>query len=173
MGLELICNCKKCGYNFDAYVGVDMLYPKVYSETVAKMKEGQFGEQGKEFFEVFPNGAISCENIVVQCNDCGQLMVVPDLTLYIPREGYNLVKQNKRIPWSTGFCGKGYEYISFSELHNHYQLFEQYDHRCTNCGGHTSVVIGFTERMDESIDRHVRCSECGSMMKIDIVGSWD
>lgn len=66
MGLDLTCNCKKCGYSFGAQVGVGMLYPKVYSETVEKMKEGQFGLQGKEFFEAFPNGAISCENIVVR-----------------------------------------------------------------------------------------------------------
>lgn len=53
-----------------------MLYPRVYSETVTKMKEGQFGAQGKEFFEVFPNGAITCENIVVQCPKCSSMMKI-------------------------------------------------------------------------------------------------
>lgn len=173
MGLDFTCNCKKCGYRFWAQVGVGMQYPRVYSETVAKMKEGQFGNQGKEFFEVFPNGAITCENIVVQCNDCGELMVVPELALYIPQDGYNPEKQNRSIPWLTGFSGKDYDYMSFSELQNHYQLYEKYDHRCVNCNGHTSVVAGFTECLDESIDRHVRCPKCSSMMKIDIVGNWD
>lgn len=178
MGLTLGCNCKKCGYSFGADVGVGMLYPKVYSEIVTKMKKGQFGKQGKEFFEAFPNGAISCENIVVQCNSCGQLMVVPKLTLYIPQEGYNPTKQDKDIPWSTGFSGKGYEYVGFHELDNHYQLFEQYDHRCVNCNGHTSVVPGFTERifmekLGEKTDNQVRCPECGSMMKIDFCMFWD
>ena len=40
MGIVLSCNCKKCGYHFGASVGVGMLYPKVYSETVTAMKEG-------------------------------------------------------------------------------------------------------------------------------------
>lgn len=65
MGSILTCHCKRCGYHFGACVGVCWLYPKVYSEIVTKMKKGQFGKQGKEFFEAFPNGAISCENIVV------------------------------------------------------------------------------------------------------------
>ena len=34
MGVDLSCNCKKCGYHFGASVGVGMLYPKVYSEMV-------------------------------------------------------------------------------------------------------------------------------------------
>lgn len=172
MGLDLMCECKKCGYSFEAPVGVGMLYPKVYCETVAKMKEGYFGKQGKEFFEAFPNGAISCENIVVKCNDCRQLMVVPELALYIPKDGYNPIKIDRKIPWSSGFSGKDYEYVSFSELDNHYQLFEQYNHRCLNCNGHTSVVTGFTECMDENIDRHVRCPKCGTVLKIDIIGIW-
>ena len=73
MGIELTCVCEKCGYEFEADVGVGFLYPKVYVETIDAMKEGRFGQQGKEFLEAFPNGAISCENIVVQCNDCKNL----------------------------------------------------------------------------------------------------
>lgn len=173
MGIVLSCNCKKCGYHFGASVGVGMLYPKVYSENVTAMKEGQFGKQGKAFFETFPDGAITCENIVVQCNDCGQLMEVPELSLYIPKDGYDPTNEDRSIPWSSGFSGKGYDYISFTEIEKHYQLFELYDHRCTYCNGHTSVVSGFTESMKEGIDRHVRCPECGSMIAINSVYFWD
>lgn len=150
-----------------------MLYPKVYCETVKKMKSGRFGAQGKEFFEAFPNGAISCEDIVVQCNNCGKLMNVQDLTLYVPKEGFDSTKLDRKIPWSTGFTGKGYEYISLNELDKHYQMLEHYDHRCFDCNGHTSVVTGFKECMSDSIDRYVRCPECGSMMEINIIGDWD
>lgn len=173
MGMDLACSCKKCGYRFEAAVGVGWLYPKVYVKTVAEMKEGKFGEQGKEFFEAFPNGAITCENIVVQCNDCGQLMTVPELALYVPKEGYDPAKQERKVPWLSGFSGKGYDYVPFSETSENYQLFERYDHRCIYCNGHTSVVPGFTENMAEGIDRHVQCPECGSMMKIYITACWD
>ena len=74
MGIELTCVCEKCGYEFEADVGVGFLYPKVYVETIDAMKEGRFGQQGKEFLEAFPNGAISCENIVV--------MIVKSLWLF-------------------------------------------------------------------------------------------
>lgn len=74
-------------------MGFGFTYFKVYCETVMKMKEGKFGEQGKEFFEASPDGAITCEYIVVQCNYCGQLMYVPELALYNPE------KRDRIIPW--------------------------------------------------------------------------
>lgn len=173
MGIELTCICEKCGYEFEADVGVGFLYPKVYVETIDAMKEGRFGQQGKEFLEAFPNGAISCENIVVQCNDCKKLMVVPELSLYVPKEGYDFTKSNRKKRWSSGFSGNDYEYVSPIELNDHYQLFEEYDHRCLYCNGHTSVVPGFTECMDKSIDKRVSCPECGSMIEINFTGIWD
>ena len=173
MGLELECKCKKCGYTFRTLVGVGMLYPKTYAETVIKMKEGQFGPQGKEFFETFPEGAISCEEIVVQCNDCGKLMSVPDLSLYVPKDEIDCTKIERNIPWSSGFSGLGYEYVSLSELDEHYQLFERYRHRCSKCKGYASAVLGFTGCMNENIDRHVKCPECGLSIEIVIVGMWD
>ena len=81
MGMMLQCKCEKCGYGFGADVSFGFLYPIVYCETVEKIKEGDLGKQGKEFFEAFPEGAISCEYIVVQCNECGKLMNVPKLDL--------------------------------------------------------------------------------------------
>ena len=44
---------------FAANLGFGFLYPVAYCEAVTKMKEGNLGEQGKEFFEAFPDGAIS------------------------------------------------------------------------------------------------------------------
>ena len=41
------------------------------------------------------------------------------------------------------------------------------------CNGHTSVVPGFTECMDKSIDKRVSCPECGSMIEINFTGIWD
>ena len=173
MGLILKCKCKKCGYTFKAFVGIGMMYPKTYTETVNKMKEGQFGLHGKEFFEAFPQGAISCEEIVVQCDDCGKFMNVPDLSLYVPEGKIDYTKIERKIPWSSGFSGVGYEYVTLSELDKHYTLYERYSHRCSRCNGHTSVVPGFSERMNKNIDRHVKCPKCGSIMEIAIEGVWD
>ena len=44
------CKCEKCGYGFEADLGFGFLYPVAYCEAVTKMKEGNLGEQGKEFF---------------------------------------------------------------------------------------------------------------------------
>lgn len=53
MGIELTCVCEKCGYEFEADVGVGFLYPKVYVETIDAMKEGRFGQQEKNFLRHF------------------------------------------------------------------------------------------------------------------------
>ena len=159
MGVILNCKCNKCGYTFKAFVGSGMMYDETYAETVAKMKKGQFGLQGKEFFEAFPQGAISCERIVVQCDDCGELMTVPDLSLYVPEGKIDYTKTEREIPWP-------------SELDEHYKLYEGYSHRCSRCNGHTSVVPGFTEQ-NKHIDRHVKCPKCGTIMKIAFAGVWD
>ena len=101
------CKCEKCGYGFEADLGFGFLYPVAYCEAVTKMKEGNLGEQGKEFFEAFPD------------------------------------------------------------------VFEQYNHRCTSCNGYASVVQGFTDCTDDSIDRHVQCPKCKSMLEIRPFGHWD
>lgn len=173
MGIMFYCKCEKCGYGFEANLGFGILYPVAYCEAVTKMKEGSLGEQGKEFFEAFPDGAISCEYIVVQCNECGKLMNVPKLDLYVPKDGYNASKQDKDTRWSVAFSGKGYDYVSPCDLDKYYDLFEQYNHRCTSCNGYASVVQGFTDCTDDSIDRHVQCPKCKSMLEIRPFGHWD
>ena len=173
MGLECGCECPKCGYAFSAFVGVGFAYPKVYAEAVEKLKAGFYGAQGKEFFEAFPDGAISCENIVVQCNDCNSLMEVLDLSLYVPKDDFSKAKLERTVPWPSGFSGKGYEYITRSELREHYMLFERYDHRCTKCNGHTTIVPGFTENMSNKINRKFHCPECGNVLEIFPCGMWD
>lgn len=173
MGIMSQCKCEKCGYGFAADLGFGFLYPVVYCESVKKMKEGYLGEQGKEFFEAFPEGAISCEYIVVQCNECGKLMNVPKLDLYVPKEGYDASKQNKNTRWSVAFSGKGYDYVSPCDLDRHYDLFEQYNHKCSSCNGSTTVVEGFTDSIDDRINRYVQCPECKSPLEILPFGHWD
>ena len=41
-----------------------------------------------------------------------------------------LQSQIEKKRWSSGFSGNDYEYVSPIELNDHYQLFEEYDHRC-------------------------------------------
>ena len=173
MGMELYCECDQCGYTFGASVGFGLAYPWVYSQTIKKLKEGQYGKQGKEFLEAFPDGAITCHKIVVQCNDCKQLMCVPELLLYVPKDGFNPKKYVRKTPWSVSFSGEGYDYVTFDELDDYYELFEEYDHRCSHCNGHTTVVPGFTDSMNPGIERKVCCPNCGSLLDIEIFEMWD
>lgn len=173
MGLICGCECPKCGYTFSAFVGIGFTYPKVYAEAVEKLKTGFYGAQGKEFFEAFPDGAITCEKIVVQCNDCNSLMEVLDLSLYVLKDGVSKEKIERTVPWSSGFSGEGYEYVTEFELRKNYELFEEYDHRCRKCNGPTTVVPGFTENMSKKKNRKMPCPECGNVLKIQSWATWD
>lgn len=173
MGLVMGCTCKKCGYRFEADMGVGLMYPKTYQSTIDKIRKGFYGQQGKEFLEVFPNGAISREEIVVQCDDCRKLTCVPDLTLYIPKEDYDPDKRDRSIPWSSACTGKDREYVSPDELEVNYEAFERYNHRCPYCNSHASVLPGFTEDVSKNQDKFVHCPNCGSLLEIEIEGLWD
>lgn len=39
MGSGFKIRCKKCDFNFTAYLGVGMLFPSVYQNTVSEIKE--------------------------------------------------------------------------------------------------------------------------------------
>ena len=76
--------CPECGYDFAAVTGVGFLFPQVYAKTVSKMKRGRLGATAKRFFEEHPDGAISCENIVMKCQKCGEYDSRESLAMYLP-----------------------------------------------------------------------------------------
>ncbi|MBQ3397640.1 MAG: hypothetical protein IJG51_01995 [Synergistaceae bacterium] len=51
MGEVVGYKCEKCGYRFDAYLGMCFGFLRIYNETVAKMKNGELGEEAKRFFD--------------------------------------------------------------------------------------------------------------------------
>lgn len=174
MGSIYTCKCNKCGFSYEAWTGVGFLFPKVYEETVNKMKAGEYGPQGKDFFEAFPNGAITCDNVVIQCTRCHKLSEVPELTMYIPNNRYDPQKINEnKVPWSTAFSFNNKKYVSSGDLNKYYTEFEKYDHKCPECNGKAVIVPGFTDDCSKGIDRHVVCPQCSNILDIHIWGKWD
>ena len=66
-----------------------------------------------------------------------------------------------------------YNCVTYSDLREHYRLCEHYEHKCSACKEHASVVEGFTDRYDADVDRHIRCPKCVTMMEIKCTGDWD
>lgn len=88
MGESTQFRCPECGYDFAAFTGVGCAFPRVYAETVSKMKRGRLGATAKRFFEEHPDGAISCENVVMKCQKCGEYDSREYWAMYVPKEGF-------------------------------------------------------------------------------------
>lgn len=168
MGEGISCRCKKCGYTFSANLGVGFMLPKVYSETVSEMKKGTFGEIGKQFFEEYPHGAISCDTVVFQCEDCGEYIAAPELSMYIPKDDSNVKVSSGN--WSMAFSGDGINYVTKRDLMESYQLLNHYEHRCFKCNGKMKLVTDFEEKLN---DGELKCGRCGDVLELQSMIMWD
>lgn len=163
MGLTCGCKCKKCHFDFAAYVGFGLQYDSVYRKTVEKMRNGAYGQQAQEFFEAFPNGGISCIRVVVQCSKCGHLDNVFDMTMYVPKDDYDPAPNQDIVFAADGIIDPPY-----------YEEFDKFHHKCSICGGDAQIVPGFDETLEhKGPEYQVRCPNCLEMMDIELVGCWD
>ena len=151
MGQGFGVKCNKCGYGFDACLGIGMLFPVVYEENVKKMKSGELGSEAKEFFEKYPNGVINSEQVVAKCKDCGNYDVVDDLTMYMPKEGVN-------VPDEVG-------YIFEEDIKDSYVKYMDYPHKCSKCGGSSKVYKSFEKKASKG---ELKCPKCDGMMGINV-----
>ncbi|MCI6745765.1 hypothetical protein FYJ51_13195 [Erysipelotrichaceae bacterium Oil+RF-744-GAM-WT-6] len=151
--------CPECGYSFGGDLGVGFLYPKLYLDTVQKMKAGDYGKEAEQFFIDYPDGVVDCENVLFQCDDCHKYYFDLKLSMYIPRDG--VAMSAEPAGWSVEFPFKGVPYASIDDLEKHYELYAEYDHRCKSCGGKLSYV---TNDLRCLLERKIACPICHAEM---------
>ncbi|MBQ6002536.1 MAG: hypothetical protein IJL18_06755, partial [Synergistaceae bacterium] len=148
MGEVVGYKCEKCGYRFDAYLGMCFGFLRIYNETVAKMKNGKLGEEAKQFFDEHPDGAINCDRVIMHCEKCGEYDSHKALTMYVPKDGHVM---SYSIPSWDLWAGR-------------YTRYADYPHKCEYCGGDMRIVAG---------DEPIVCPHCGEEMAKSLVGFWD
>ena len=155
MGSGFKIRCKKCSYDFTAFLGIGMLFPSVYQNTVSEIKEGKYGEEYKKFFEENPNAAVNCERVFAVCGKCGKFDTVMDLSLYVPKKNDDSIQ-------NIG-------YVMEEDLKSNFKKCKSYDHKCS-CGG--SMMI--TDLIGALVDRKVKCPKCSANMELtDELVMWD
>lgn len=162
MGQGYKCKCNKCDYSFYAYLGVGLMFPEFYQETVEKMKNGEYGVQGKNFFRDHPDGAISCNKVVARCTSCGEYLEVPELSMYIPKPDYILSKCEHKELWSVAFPFEDVDYVSESGLEEHYNLYEKYHHICPKCHSKADIIPDFEKKLFAG---KLGCAKCDGTLK--------
>jgi hypothetical protein len=154
MGNGYVINCQKCNYKFEAMLGVGMLFPVVYKETVNDISIGIYGDDYKMIFEEHKNAAVNCEDEVAICNKCGKLQTIRNMSLYLPKD--------------DGI--EPADYIMPEDLKSDYNKVRDFEHNCS-CGGALRII----KFPDELFDGKINCPECGAKLEFDPLNMifWD
>lgn len=130
--------CDHCGYEFEADIGIGFFgYHIFYPKLLEALKNGEYGEQGKVFFEEHPDGAFNGESVLGQCTKCKEYFSIRDLTLYLPERGNSFLKSKS---WNAARNGDSLDYVSFFDLKKYYFKYEEYHHICKKCGGDIKII---------------------------------
>ena len=155
--------CPECReYSFGARFGVGMMFPHVHMETVSDMKSGKMGSEAQKFFAEHPDGAVNCEEVVMECEKCGKYDSRQALTMYVPKENYAHAKPEGI--WSVAMPFGGADYVNSEELEECYTKYAEYPHKCEDCGGDMRIVAD---------DEALICPNCGHELEEFAIGNWD
>lgn len=139
MGMSYGFKCKNCDYWTWFMLGVGKGFCLEDEKFMSKVRNGDYGRELTDFLEMCPDGEIDTQLTVTVCRDCGNIENVPDLSMYIPKDG--TVKNPVDPKW---FYLHGYE------------LFERYQHKCSKCHGNADVVA----KWDIEPNFKLRCPKC-------------
>ena len=154
--------CPECGYAFGAALGVGMMFPLVYMETVSKTKSGELGSEAQKFFAEHPDGAVNCESVLMKCVKCGKYDCREALTMYLPKEDYIHAKPEGM--WQLRCRSKRADYVSSEKLEVCYTKYAEYPHKCEECGSDMRILAE---------NEPLTCPNCGHELEESEAGCWD
>lgn len=140
-----------------------MFFPTVYQQVQRDAKACKYGREAQEFLEEHPDGQVSAVNIMMVCEDCGHIRSVPELSMYIPKDGYDPSKE-ERNRWSVSAPQEGIVYLDDYEFSEHYTLVKKYRHICDRCGGKM--------KRPPRDQKEFRCPVCGEVLEEQRI-DWD
>ena len=91
----------------------------------------------ESFFQEHEDGAIDAENVMLRCEDCGNLDQNMDLSMYVLKSEQPPRKQGR---WSVAIPQEGIQYVDRDDLSKYYTKYAEYPHKCKKCNGRMRVV---------------------------------
>ena len=174
MGDVITCRCSGCSYNKNISLGSGFNFPKIYSDTVNKMKNGVYGNEAQSFFLDNPYGAIDCEYTAARCSGCGELKSVMALTMYVPKDVKKVkrLRRKKRGFWSFAYPGRDDDYVDVKayDTKDLYAEYGKYKHTCSSCGSPLELLPDFRNRI---LRGDIKCPKCGSYLVLENNTCWD
>ena len=175
MGQGYSLGCKKCGYSISVNLDVGFLSPRVYEAVMEEARSGKLGETVQNFLTEHSDGALDCNQVLLQCSDCGALEPGIDLSMYLPK---GKVEPRQKGIWSSAFSGEGYSYVIPGDLKDSYTLYARYDHVCEKCNGKMKIIsqkdLELQERKaPDHITSSIPCPECKTSLTFEGMIMWD
>ena len=158
MGQGYVFKCK-CGYSFEPWLGVGIMFPMQYQELKEAAIKGDLGKEIKDFFAEHPEGAIDADTVVARCRKCGKYECVSNLSMYFPKDN---TKKKEKGRWSVAMPFEGEDYVAPWDLQESYELYAKYPHKCEACGGDMDIIS------EEDLEQNgLICPICGKPIKYD------
>lgn len=151
MGYGIEVKCKKCKFKQIYHLGVGMMFPRVYQRIVGAVRNGEYGEEWKKFFEENTGAAIMAEQRLYQCSACKHLEQDYDLSLYLNKNG--TAPEHDYWP-------------HWCDFDHEYKFVKNYIHKCPKCSARMHKIKDFE-------NTKLPCPKCGSDLKIDDGICWD
>ena len=182
MGQGCFCSCEKCGSQYNIFLGVGMLYPRIYEELIQSIKNGEYGLEMQEIVKSDEFVAVDAEQKLFVCEKCKDWKVDCGLDLYEPKDRVKLINQRiEELKERDKFFENVFYDLEKNELktsdgkpvdiseinscvalwaeEENYKLLKKYEHKCFNCGCDMREV-----GEDEEVE--LKCPECeGKMLK--------
>lgn len=167
MGEGFSLHCKNCDFQRSVYLGIGFAYPRIYKETVEEIKQGEFGEKLSAYFREHADAAVDPTIVLLSCPRCGKFTTDKKMAVFLPVPGYDHSKR-QRIAWCSAMPCYDIDYVSPSELEDHYRQTEAYHHRCEKCG--VPMEILSKEQLKRAT---LSCPKCRGSIIIDQNIMWD
>jgi hypothetical protein len=145
MGTGIGLKCPKCSFKKGYNIGVGFSFPRVYERIVQDIKNYEYGEEWRDFFQSHPGAAINAEKDLYYCRYCNTIAVEYNLDLYNKKDGTEPEKS----------------YVALWCDSDKYELVKHYAHHCPNCDGRMRKVS--SERALKSIP----CPRCKSILQVE------
>ena len=175
MGRSYWFHCLKCGYKFDAFLGVGFCFPIEYQQIMHDAAEGKYGESVQQFLKAYPDGVLNCDRVLLQCTCCDVLSVRPDLSMWIPKYG---CISGSGVGYSAAHADQSRDIAVPWDL-DRYQLVRHYEHTCEQCGKPMRVMAKDDELSckyifgTKKLQTGIHCPVCREKMLLDTMGFWD
>ena len=127
MGSGIVLRCDNCNKEFTFDLGIGFMFPMVFEELAAAIRNGDYGDEWKEIIESGSYIVPNAEKYLFYCEKCGNWEIAMDASLYEPKDADALKKEKIGIKTVEEW---GYvPYVMGDDLKRNFRLLKKRPHR--------------------------------------------